>query len=66
MTKTRQFFDGEQAAADVEVKVLWKPEEENIIGQYIMFCKVFDAQRRKHGRSRKAVAETIHEILQTV
>ena len=24
-----------------------------------IFCKTFDAQRRKHGRTRKAVAETI-------
>ncbi len=31
-------------AVDAEVKVLYQEDEGNIIGQYIIFCKVYDEQ----------------------
>jgi hypothetical protein len=34
-------------------------EESNIINQYIIFCKVFDDQRRLYGLTEKTVKETI-------
>ena len=46
-------------AVDAEVKVLYQEDENNIIGQYIIFCKVYNEQRKKHGQTKKAVTETI-------
>ncbi len=56
---SKDFFDGEKIAVDVEVKVLFQEDENNIIGQYIIFCKVYNEQRKKHGQTKKAVTETI-------
>ncbi|MCM1082921.1 MAG: hypothetical protein NC428_05515 [Clostridium sp.] len=53
------FFDGEKIAIDAEVKVLYQEDENNIIGQYIIFCKVYNEQREKYGQTKKAVTETI-------
>ena len=56
---SKDFFDGEKIAADAEVKVLYQEDENNIIGQYIIFCKVYNEQRKKYGQTKKAVTETI-------
>ena len=56
---SKDFFDGEMIAVDVEVKVLYQEDEDNIIGQYIIFCKVYNEQRKKYGQTKKAVTETI-------
>ena len=56
---SNDFFDGEKIAIDAEVKVLYQEGENNIIGQYIIFCKVYNEQRKKHGQTKKAVTETI-------
>ena len=53
------FFDGEKIAVDAEVRVLYQEDEDSIIGQYIIFCKMYNEQRKKHGQTRKAIAETI-------
>ncbi len=55
----KNFFDGEKIAVDAKVKVLYQEDENNIIGQYIIFCKVYNEQRKKHGQTRKAITETI-------
>ena len=34
-------------------------DEDNIIGQYVIFCKVYDEQRKKYGQTKKAISETI-------
>lgn len=56
---SKDFFDGEKIAVDVEVKVLYQEDENSIIGQYIIFCKVYNEQRKKYGQTKKAVTETI-------
>ncbi len=56
---SKDFFDGEKIAVDAEVKVLYQEDENNIIGQYIIFCKVYNKQRKKYGQVKKAVTETI-------
>ena len=53
------FFGGEKIALDVEVKVLYQENEKDIIGQYIIFCKVYGEQRKIHGNTELAVTETI-------
>ena len=56
---SNDFFDGEKIAVDAKVKVLYQEDENNIIGQYIIFCKVYNEQRKKYGQTKKAVTETI-------
>lgn len=56
---SEEFFDGEKIAIDAEVKVLYQENEKDIIGQYIIFCKVYNEQRKLYGNTKKAVTETI-------
>ena len=41
------------------MKVLYQENEKDIIGQYIIFCKVYNEQRKLYGNTKKAVTETI-------
>lgn len=52
-------FFGGASAVDVRVSVLRKPDLSTIVGQYIVFCKVFDEQRRLYGSSAKSIIETL-------
>ncbi len=56
---SREFFNGEKIAIDAEVKVLYQENEKDIIGQYIIFCKVYNEQRKLYGNTKKTVTETI-------
>ncbi len=40
-------------------KVIYESDTDDIINQYIIFCKVFSGQTNQHGMTRKAVTETI-------
>lgn len=53
------FFDGEKCCVDCTVRVIKKGEKGDIISQYVRFCRVFDEQIGIHGRTQKAVEETI-------
>ncbi len=55
----KDFFDGAKIAIDAEVKVLYQENETDIIGQYIIFCKVYNEQRKRYGNTKQAVTETI-------
>lgn len=54
-----EFFNGVKIAIDAEVNVLYQENEENIIGQYIIFSKVYNEQRQLYGNKKLAVTETI-------
>lgn len=56
---SKEFFDGEKIAIDAEVKVLYQENEKDIIGQYIIFSKVYNEQRKLYGNTKQAVTETI-------
>lgn len=56
---SEEFFDRARIAIDVEVKVLYQENEKDIIGQYIIFCKVYTEQRKLYGKTKQAVTETI-------
>lgn len=56
---TDEFFDGEEIAIEAKVKVFYQENETDIIGQYIIFCKVYNEQRAKYGNTMEAVTETI-------
>lgn len=50
--------EDEIIAIDVEVKVLYQENEKDIIGQYIIFSKVYNEQRKLYGNTKQAVTET--------
>ncbi len=52
-------FDGSAIELDAKVKVLYGSDGGDIVSQYVAFTKVYDEQRKLHGRTRKTVTETI-------
>ena len=59
ITLSKEFFDGADIDIEVKAKVIYESDSEDIINQYIIFCKIFNEQTKLHGMTRKAVAETI-------
>lgn len=59
MSLSEEFFNGEECFLDVRVKVLYGSGEDDIISQYVSFAKIYDEQRKKHGKTRMTVLETI-------
>ncbi len=39
--------------------MIYESDQNNIINEYIVFCKVFNEQIKKHGMTKQAVTETI-------
>lgn len=56
---SKEFFAGVKLSIDVEVKVLYQENEDDIIGQYIIFSKVYNEQRKIYGATKEAILETI-------
>ena len=54
-----EFFNGDRRFLDLHVKVIRQGEGNDILNQYISFSKVYNEQRRKYGRTKKAIIETI-------
>jgi hypothetical protein len=59
LSLSEKFFGGSETAVEVKAKVIYESDSDDIINQYIIFCKVFDDQRKEHGLTQKAVEETI-------
>jgi hypothetical protein len=56
---SEEFFGVEELDIEIKAKIIYEKEDDNIINQYIIFCKVFDDQRRLYGLTEKTVKETI-------
>ena len=57
---SKEFFpDASDLALDVKVKMIYGDNEDDILGQYVLFTKVYDEQRNLHGRTHTAIEETI-------
>ncbi|MBR6771407.1 MAG: hypothetical protein IKM28_09310 [Lachnospiraceae bacterium] len=56
---SEEFFGGEKISVNAEVKVLYQENESTIVGQYIIFSKVYNEQRIQYGATKQAVIETI-------
>ncbi|MCD7761707.1 MAG: hypothetical protein LUI14_00640 [Lachnospiraceae bacterium] len=60
-----EFFKNKKSAVEVKVKMLYgtvnpkQTDGEDIIGQYVLFTKVFNEQLRIYGRTPEAIEETI-------
>ncbi len=56
---SKEFFEGADIDIEVKATVIYESDTDDIINQYIIFCKVFNEQTGRHGMTRKAVTETI-------
>ena len=57
---SKEFFpDATDLALDVKVKMIYGDNKDDILGQYVLFTKVYDEQRKLYGRTQKAIEETI-------
>ncbi len=56
---SKEFFEGADIDIEVKAKVIYERNTDDIINQYIIFCKVFNEQTKQHGMTQKAVTETI-------
>ena len=56
---SKEFFEGADIDIEVKAKVIYESDTDDIINQYIIFCKVFNEQTKQYGMTRKAVTETI-------
>lgn len=57
---SKEYFpNNPNLALDVKVKMIYGDKEDDIIGQYVLFTKVYDEQRKIYGRTKKAIVETI-------
>lgn len=56
---SQEFFNGEESCVEVKVRVIHQAVNNNIISQYINFCKVFDEQVKIYGRTVTAIKKTI-------
>lgn len=56
---SKEFFEGADIDLEIKAKILYESDTDDIINQYIIFCKVFNEQTKQHGMTRQAVTETI-------
>lgn len=56
-------YDGE-GSVEVKVRVLRGNGTGDIIDQYVRFCKISDEERKKHGRSKKAIEEILRRCIE--
>ena len=56
---SKEFFDGADIDIEVKAKIIYESDDDNIINEYIVFCKVFNEQVKKQGMTKQAVTETI-------
>ena len=56
---SKEFFDGADIDIEVKARVIYESDRDNIINEYIVFCKVFNEQIKEYGMTKQAVTETI-------
>ena len=56
---SQEFFNGADIDIEIKAKVIYESDKDNIINEYIVFCRVFNEQVKKHGMTKQAVTETI-------
>ena len=56
---SQEFFNGVEIDLDIKAKVIYESGSDDIINQYIVFCKVYNEQIDLYGMTKQAVTETI-------
>lgn len=59
ITLSDSFMGGDNSVIDIKVKVITDGKDDDIIQQYVRFTKIYNEQIKLHGRTAKAVYETI-------
>ncbi len=59
LSLSKEFFDGLEIDIDIKAKVIYESDKDDIINQYIIFCKVYNEQIKLHGMTKQTVTETI-------
>ncbi len=57
---SEEFFESADIDVEIKAKVIYETDKDDIINQYIIFCKVFNEQTDKYGLTKEAVNETIY------
>ena len=50
---SEEFFEGAEIDVEVKASVIYESNTDDIINQYIIFCKVFNEQTRQYGMTKK-------------
>ena len=50
---SEEFFEGAEIDVEVKASVIYERNTDDIINQYIIFCKVFNEQTRQYGMTKK-------------
>lgn len=56
---SEEYFGGKNTDIELKAKVIYSGKGNDILEQYIKFTKVYNGQVEEHGRTKKAVIETI-------
>lgn len=56
---SEEYFGGKNTDIELKAKVIYGGKGNDILEQYIKFTKVYNGQVKEHGRTKKAVIETI-------
>ena len=56
---SKEFFEGADVDLEIKARVIYESEKDDIINQYIVFCKVFNEQTKQYGMTQEAVRKTI-------
>ena len=59
LSLSKVFFEGKDCAIEVRARIIYGEGEGDIITQYVTFCKMLKEQVKLHGKTRKALRETI-------
>lgn len=56
---SKEFFNGADIDVEIKAKVIYESDKNDIINEYIVFCKVFNEQVKRCGMTKQAITETI-------
>ncbi|MCM1106805.1 MAG: hypothetical protein NC355_07670 [Blautia sp.] len=56
---SEEFFGSADTDIEVKAKIIYESNKDDIINQYIIFCKVFNEQTNQYGMTKAAITETI-------
>ena len=54
---SKEFFEDADIDLEVKAKIIYESDKDDIINQYIIFCKVFNEQTQQYGMTQNAVTE---------
>ncbi len=54
-----EFYNGDDTYLNLKIKVIKQSDGSDILNQYILFSKIYNEQRRLHGRKKETILNTI-------